>query len=53
MKDEKKLNLIKQNDKWLVNFTKNDDFMNEEQEEEPVVQPDTAVATPTNDTVSK
>lgn len=53
MKDEKKLNLIKQNDKWLVNFTKNDDFMNEEQEEEPVAQPDTAVATPTNDTVSK
>ncbi|MBL7683903.1 MAG: DUF4878 domain-containing protein [Flavipsychrobacter sp.] len=54
MNDEKKLNLIKQDDKWLVNFTKNDEFITEEpDEEEPIAQPDTAVGTPTNDTATK
>lgn len=54
MNDEKKLNLIKQDDKWLVNFTKNDEFITEEpDEEEPTTQPDTATATPTDDTASK
>lgn len=43
VKEEKKLNLVKTEGKWQVNFTKNDEFLSEEPvEEEPAQVTDTA-----------
>jgi hypothetical protein len=45
IKDEKQLNLVKQDGQWLVNLTKNDNIGGEEgPEEEPVTQDTTSAA---------
>ena len=48
MKEEKPLRLVKKDGKWLVNFTKNDNMM-----DEPEQQPDTTQAQETTDTTSR
>lgn len=49
-KEEKTLRLLKKNDKWLVNFTKND---NTETEPEQAPGADSTIVTPEADTTTK